>query len=126
VVESAQHQPVHPALDVVRNVVQRFALAQARVRLIDKNRTSAQRVDARLERQAGTQRRLLEEQHKLFAGQHPPEILRTALQRRRQLQQTLGLAGLKIGHRNKIGGMRLELPLQIGGITLSSVGLVAI
>ena len=67
--ERPQHHAIDPALQVVRHIAQALARAQPRLRLVHKERYSAQAVDARLERQPRAQRRLLEEQHNLLADQ---------------------------------------------------------
>ena len=62
----AQHDHVHPALQVPRHVGDGFALAQRRVGLVDEDRVAAHGVDAGLESQARAQAGLLEHQHHLL------------------------------------------------------------
>ena len=77
--EGAQHDAVHPAFQIVRDVAQFFASVQAAVGLVDENGQTTETRHSGLEGDPRTQRRLLEEHHDLLARQHFAEIHRTAL-----------------------------------------------
>ena len=64
--ERPQHDHVHPALQIVRNVAQRLARIQTALRLIDEHRSPAQARHSCFERKPCSQRRLLEEHHHLL------------------------------------------------------------
>ena len=62
---SSQHDHAHPALDIVRHVRKRLALAKRRLRLVDEDSVAAKRIDGGFERKPRAQRCLLEKQHHL-------------------------------------------------------------
>ena len=64
----AEHDDVHPALEVAGHVGERLALAEGRLRLVDEDGVAAEGVDGGFEGEAGTQRGLLEEHHHLLAS----------------------------------------------------------
>ena len=70
----AQHDGIHPAFDIVRDVAQLFARVQAPGRLIHKERVAAHAGHSSFESEAGAQRCLFEKHHHLFAGQCCAEI----------------------------------------------------
>src|SRR6266481_1223545 len=72
--ESAQHNDVDPAFEVVGDVVERLAGIETAGRLVDEKCAAAQAVHAGFEREAGAQRRLLEEHHHLLAGESAAEV----------------------------------------------------
>jgi hypothetical protein len=53
----AQYDAVRPAFDIAGNIAKRFAFSQRRLCLIDEDRVTAQRVDARLKAETCAQRR---------------------------------------------------------------------
>src|SRR6267143_4650333 len=74
VTEGAQHDDVDPAFEVVGDVVERLAGIEAAGRLVDEKCAAAKAVHPRFEREAGAQRRLLEEHHHLLAGESAAEV----------------------------------------------------
>ena len=98
----AQHDHAHPPLHIVRHVGQRLALAQRRLCLVHKERTPAQRIDRRLERQPRAQRCLLKEHHQLARIQRMAKVLRIALHRVRQLHHRGHLLHGEVGDGAKI------------------------
>ncbi len=100
--ERAQHDNVDPALEVVRDVVERLARRQPVRRLIDKKRAAAQAVHARFKREARAQRRLFEEHHHLLAREHAAKIRRPRLEHRRQVEELLNLSRREVVHGNQI------------------------
>ena len=76
--KSAQHNHVHPALQVVRHVAQRFAGTETLLSLVDEHRQTAQPRHSSLESQPGSQGSFLEEHHHLLARRAPFENRRDA------------------------------------------------
>jgi hypothetical protein len=87
--ERAQHNHVDPALEVVRNVAQRFARIQPALRLIHKHRGSAQAAIPASNVKPRAQRGLLKKHHHLFARQRPLKHRRPRLHQLRQMQHRL-------------------------------------
>src|SRR5580704_13814864 len=77
--ESAKHNRVHPALEVVRNVAQLLSRAQWLLSLVHEERGAAQTRHPRFEGQPSSQRRLLKEHHHLLAGKRATKIRRPRL-----------------------------------------------
>ena len=94
----AQHNQAHPALHVARHIGQRLALAQGRLRLVDKHRRTTQRIHAGFKGEASAQRGFLKKHH------HLPGIERVAIVGRRgfhgvrQFQNRRNLRPRQIGN----------------------------
>ena len=99
---STQHDGVHPALDVVRDVGQSFAGAEALLGLIDEEGGAAQAGHAGLEGQPGAQRGLLEKHHHLFSGERPAEVSRTRLHQGGEVQYAFDFARAKVAAGNQV------------------------
>ena len=84
---------MHPALKVPRDVGNRFALAEARFGVIEKNHRAAHALNANFKRDARAQRRLLKNQREKFAAQARTRSVRMRLDVRGQLKQFPGLRG---------------------------------
>ena len=67
--ENARHDSLHPARKVPRHVGNRFAIAQTRVGVIQKNGRAAQAAHAHFKCDARAQRRLFKNQRHEAAGQ---------------------------------------------------------
>ena len=72
--ESAQHDDVDPTLQVVGDIIERFARRQAAGSLVDKESAPAQAIHAGLKGKAGAQRRLLKKHDHLLAGKNAAEV----------------------------------------------------
>ena len=101
--KGAQHDAVHPALEVAGDVGERFARAQPPAGLINEERTAAERADADFKRHPGTQRRLLEDEHQLLARESARKLRRARLHQAGQLEQTLHFPGGQVGNRQQVG-----------------------
>ncbi len=99
----AQHDQVHPALQVVRHIAQLFPGIEPFVSLIDEHRRSAQAYHPGLERQPGSQGRFLEEHDDLSARERPPKICRTRLHHSSEMQNRIDAGGAEIASRDQIG-----------------------
>jgi len=67
----AQHDDLHPALDIARDVGEGFALAEGRLGLVDEESRAAEGVHRGLEGEAGAERGLLKEHHHLLRVESP-------------------------------------------------------
>src|ERR1700685_4333274 len=77
--EGAQHDHVHPALKIVRDVAELFACIEPPLRLVYENRGAAQARHSRFKSEARAQRRLLEKHHHLFSRKRSLKHRRTRL-----------------------------------------------
>src|SRR3977135_400034 len=73
VVESAQHDQVDPALEIVGDVAERLAGVETATGLVDKESGAAQAVHAGFEGQTRAEGGLLEKHHHLLASQRAAE-----------------------------------------------------
>ena len=106
--EGADDDCIHPALDVVGNIAQRFAVFHAGAGLVHKEGGAAQAGHAGFKGQAGAQGGFFEEQHQLFAGQRRTKISRTVLDDVGEFEERFNLLGRKILHRHQVAaGPRL-------------------
>ena len=96
--ERAQHNQVHPSLQVVRHVAQLLARIESFVSLVDKHRRAAQAHHSGLERQPGSQRRLLEEHHHL----PPASALRKSAGRAFMIPARFKTASTPAGPRSRV------------------------
>jgi hypothetical protein len=94
---------IHPALEVAGNVGERFARAQPPGSLINEERAAPKRADADFERHSRAQRRLLEDEHQLLAGQRARELRRARLHQAGQLEETFDFPRGQVGNRQQIG-----------------------
>ena len=102
----AQYDDAHPALKIPRHVGQRFAFTKWRLCLIDEDRIAAQRVDRRLEREARTQRCLLEEHHHLLRVERVPKVAGLCLDGVRKLHDRGHLADGQVSYGAEIASLQ--------------------
>src|SRR5580700_3759721 len=98
----AQHNQVHPALQVASHVAQLLARIESLVSLIDKYRRTAEAHHSRLESQPGSQRGLLEEHDNLPARERPTKIRRTRLHDSCEMQNCIDAGGAKVASRDQV------------------------
>ena len=72
--EGAEHNGIYPTLKVMRHVGNTLPGADVRLRLVEEERCPPHGLHARLECQARTQTRFLEEQNNLFSSQSLPVV----------------------------------------------------
>ena len=116
----AQHDGVHPALQVVRHVRERLALAERRLRLVDEDGIAAERVDGGLKGEPRAQRRLLEEHHHLLGVERMAEVRRMLLHRVGELHHGGHLLHGEVGD-----GAEVAAGHAVGGLVEGCVGLDA-
>src|ERR1700676_2313767 len=102
--EGAQHNDVDPAFEVVGDVVERLAGIEAAGRLVDEKGAAAQAVHAGFEREAGAQRRLLEEHHHLLAGESAAKVRGTLLEHGGEVKEREYFGGGEIVDGDEITG----------------------
>ena len=85
--EHARHDAVHPALEIFRDVADRFALAQVRERVVEKNGRAAEAGDADFESHARAQRGLFENQRDELAGERGAIALRARFDLRGEAEE---------------------------------------
>ena len=104
VLEGAEHDAVHPALEVARDVGQALAGAQPRARLVDEERAAAELLDPHFEGHPRAQRGLFENQRQVLARQRRVELLGALLHQPRQLQQPF-----RLGRRELLEGEEVRV-----------------
>ncbi len=82
----AQHDHIHPALQVARHVGDGFALTQRRIGLINEDGVTTHGVDAGFKAQARAQAGLFEHQHHLFGVESTAVLAGIALDLMAQLE----------------------------------------
>src|SRR5579864_2911585 len=98
--EGSQHDHIHPALEILRNVTELFARVDAAGSLVHKMTDAAEAGHSRLKRKPSPQRRLLEKHHHLLAGQSPLIDRRARLHELREVKHRLDSLRAKIANRN--------------------------
>src|SRR5271169_3202460 len=78
-VESAQHDAVYPALQIVSNVTQLFTSIDSALGLVNEIGSASQASDAGFESEPGSQRGLFKKHDNLLARERPAKIRRTRL-----------------------------------------------
>jgi hypothetical protein len=110
--EDPGDDPLRPAVQVPRHVLQRLALADGAVSV---DRMAAQLLDGEIEGHAGTQRGLLEEQAQGAAGKRAGVTGWLGLELSGQVQQTGDLVGGQVQVVGKVPGRRFEERLSERG-----------
>ena len=103
--EDARDDSLHPTLEILGNVADGLALAEAGGSVIEKRGRSAEIGDADLESDARAQRGLLEDQHEDAAGQRGPVAIRVCLHFRGEAEEIAQLRRTPLGSGE-------EIPLQ--------------
>src|SRR6202021_1793361 len=101
--EGAKHDHVDPALEIVRDVAERFAGVEAALRLIDEHRSAAEACHARFEGEARAQRWLFKEHNHLLAGQGALEDGRARFHQFGEMEDGFDALGAEIAGGNNVG-----------------------
>ncbi len=100
--KGTQHDAVDPALQVVGDVGDLLARVNA-AGVLHEHGGAAQLADADLEGHAGAQRRLLEHEHELLAGQGAAEPCGSRLDPARHVEDLVDLGGRQVGDGYHVG-----------------------
>ena len=118
--EYTRHDTVRPAVEIAGHVLQRLAIADG---ADADNAIAAELFDRKFESQPSPQRRLLEQQRQIAAGQRLRVSRRGAFDFSRELQQIGKLVTSKIQIRIKVA--RLRLPYRMVESTAAMTNLLS-
>src|SRR5258708_37177357 len=99
--EGPEDDDVDPGFEIVGDVVERLAGIETAGRLVDEKCAAAKAVHARFEREAGAQRRLLEEHHHLLAGESAAKVRGPLLEHGGEVKEREYFGGSEIVDRDK-------------------------